>query len=248
MYKLNNNGFGLVPALLIILIMIAAGFSGYHVYKQENKPESSQTSSEQQKTQEKEAEKSPSPSTETPKNTLPSGWKKSSSTVLGFEFPYPEEWGEPEIKKLEMPHTGKAYEIAFRAQDIYGMMISADYKYTGEGRGAPSWYISKPFSEAFKGVLDSAAQYPNSQGGASIEVLKKNANSVIDTSFNCADGGVPITLTSKLPKAGFDVLSMAQAKPSNVPTCELEPSDKPSKYTDNKVVEQFEKLSELLNQ
>jgi len=69
MHRLNNNGFGLIPVLLIILIMIVAGFSGYYVYKQNNNTNSSQNSATSQNNTQKDSEKNKLDDTEANKNT-----------------------------------------------------------------------------------------------------------------------------------------------------------------------------------
>lgn len=149
----NEKGFGVVEVILILVIIGIIGFTGWRVY--EANREASQVPIDNSTIVPRE------------KSSVPDGWKKYENKDLSFSFAYPEEWGEVIVSNETTPHEGGHYYLDFSKYDQFKVAIkTADYIYTGLGRGVPQvngftnfdeefQKIEKEFSEVIKKTLDT---------------------------------------------------------------------------------------------
>jgi hypothetical protein len=107
----NEKGFGAVETLLLIIIVILVGVSGYIVAKNagdKKNTASTKTASVAAKT----TTKPKSTSTTAEPFQLPSGWTWYTNTQIGFQLAYPSTWGQP-TSSNSPGVTGTLYELDF---------------------------------------------------------------------------------------------------------------------------------------
>jgi hypothetical protein len=81
----SQTGFSHIILPLLIVVLGAAGFTGWKVYEASKNPKSAQTSTV--------ATTPPPPTPAQPSETIPEGFIEYRNEELGFKFAYPEEWG-----------------------------------------------------------------------------------------------------------------------------------------------------------
>lgn len=88
-FKLNQKGFSAVVVLLALLLVVAVGFTGYYVYSNQKKLNTTAQTTDQDS---RGTNTNQSP-TETKENTITdskkAGWKTYTNSVYGYSFDFP---------------------------------------------------------------------------------------------------------------------------------------------------------------
>lgn len=135
----KQNGFTFVETMLVLIFVTLIGFIGWYVWQaQDDKKETTYTSSKESKAKPKQAAK----------ETLPEGFTAKTVNELGLTFAYPSEWGELE----QIPGTDSAiYAAGFSntqavnalsGENGYNAVLYANtgkQDFTNGGRGGALW-------------------------------------------------------------------------------------------------------------
>jgi hypothetical protein len=189
----NEKGFGVIEVLLIFVILGIIGFTGWRVY--EANREVSQVPVDK------------STVTKTEKSTIPKGWKEYENKDLGFSFAHPETWGEVSmtnaINEGAQTHEGGHYYFKFSKYDPFKVATkTADYKFTGLGRGSPHVDGFTNFDTRYNDILKFEQNTDDYHG----DIVKKDTDHIVYTSVDAVAGDLVvhgIARTTKLPGLDF---------------------------------------------
>jgi len=175
--KLNNQGFGLVGVLVVVLVVVAIGGAGYFVW-QKNHDDKLKTA-QNSKTDNNE---STTATTAPTFNKLPENWTEYKNDANGLRLGYPTEWGVLDIATLHTPNytnVGKnldgQFAINFSKKDGFSAMAQkygATIKPAADGK---SWIVTDENPAAVDGY----------KIGDSYKTISKpvNGGNAIDLSF-----------------------------------------------------------------